>query len=80
MREGQATSARVRSGEPVRAHAARAGRRHDRRGAFERGMRAGFLAGLAVGLAVLGLVMWLWAVPTVDGALAAATEALGAVS
>lgn len=50
------------------------------RRSYERGMVDGIVVGLAVGLAVLAVVMWLWAVPTVDGALAAAAEALGAAS
>lgn len=58
----------------------RPARRYSPAASYARGMRAGVLVGLALGLAVMGLVMWLWAVPTVDGALSAAAEAMGAVS
>ena len=34
---------------------------------LKRNLRAGFFLGLAVGLAILVAVMFLWAVPTVDG-------------
>lgn len=42
----------------------------------DRAFTAGFLLGLAVGLTVLCLVIWLWAVPTVDGAVSAAGDAI----
>ena len=32
-----------------------------------RAFRLGLLLGLGVGLAVLALVVWLWAIPTVEG-------------
>ncbi len=37
-----------------------------------RAMKQGFIIGLLLGLLILCLVMWLWAVPTVEGALEAA--------
>ena len=38
----------------------------------QRAMKQGILIGLLIGLLLFCLVMWLWAVPTVDGALEAA--------
>ena len=35
----------------------------------ERAFKDGFLVGLLVGLVALCLVIWLWAVPAVDGAV-----------
>lgn len=39
-----------------------------------RAMKQGFLIGILVGLLVLCLFMWLWAVPTVEWALNAAVQ------
>lgn len=38
----------------------------------QRAMKQGILIGLLIGLLLFCLVMWLWAVPAVDGALEAA--------
>jgi len=34
---------------------------------LRRNFKAGLYLGLAIGLVVMVLIMWLWAVPTVDG-------------
>lgn len=42
--------------------------------------KAGFLAGLCVGLLAMALVLWFWAVPTVDGAVQEAQSAVETAS
>lgn len=39
--------------------------------ALKRNFQCGFMLGLLVGLVILCLVLWLWAIPTVDGCLEA---------
>lgn len=42
---------------------------------FRNALRAGFIAGLCVGLVAFLLLTWLWAVPTVESAYATAQAA-----
>lgn len=50
------------------------------RDAEERGLKTGFLLGLCVGLLACGLVLWLWVIPTMDGAVEMARQAVEAAS
>ena len=43
-------------------------------------LRAGFLMGLALGLLIMCAVLWLWVIPTMDGAVRDAQEAVSAAS
>lgn len=45
---------------------------------LRRHFKTGFLLGLAIGLLACAAVIWLWAVPTVDGAVEASRHALEA--
>lgn len=45
---------------------------------LRRQFKAGLLVGLTVGLLLCAAVIWLWAVPTVDGAVEASRQALEA--
>lgn len=45
---------------------------------LRRQFKTGLLIGLAVGLLLCAAVIWLWAVPTVDGAVEASKQALEA--